>query len=281
MTPDRIRTFGILLFMEKDNRELFKGVAWHYARYRVEYTNELFEELVQVFQLDKTNRILDIGCGTGQLTIPLASYVKEAVGLDIETDMLDEARRRASEKKVENVRWVNEQAENISNKLGLFRLSTFGASFHWMQQESVLNNIYDITEKGGGIAIISNQGASVWYDTQEEPWKEKRKEVIQKFLGEKRRAGVGLYKEPEKRFEELLEDSPFEQNTRWTHDWSYKWDIHSIIGNLFSTSFASKKLFGDKVEEFEQELTEELLKINPEGKFTDSICTEALLAWKK
>ena len=127
--------------MEKDGRELFKGVAWHYARYGVGYTNELFEELVRAFQLDSTNRVLDIGCGTGQLTIPLASYVKEAVGLDIETDMLDEARRRAIDKKVENVRWGNEQAENISNELGVFKLSTLGASFHWMQQKLVLNKI--------------------------------------------------------------------------------------------------------------------------------------------
>ena len=69
---------------------LFAGKAWHYARYRPGYPRAL-DDLVQEFHLDGTGRLLDFGCGTGQLTLPLAEHVAEAVGMDREPEMLAEA----------------------------------------------------------------------------------------------------------------------------------------------------------------------------------------------
>ncbi|WP_353615266.1 MULTISPECIES: class I SAM-dependent methyltransferase [unclassified Mycobacterium] len=45
--------------------------------------------------LDGAGRLLDLGCGTGQLALPLAGHVTEAVGVDPEADMLTEATRQA------------------------------------------------------------------------------------------------------------------------------------------------------------------------------------------
>jgi ubiquinone/menaquinone biosynthesis C-methylase UbiE len=268
--------------MTKDRRELFSGSAQYYARYRLGYPKELFDELIGAFELNKSKRVLDIGCGTGQLALPLAQYVKEVVGLDIERDMLEEAERQADAHNISNIRWVHERAEDIPDALGKFHLSTMGTSFHWMEQEIVLRRIYNVTERGGGVAIISNKGLSAWTDVQkqDETWKEKRKQVIQKYLGEKRRAGTGFYNEPKKRFEDLLEESLFTRTARWAYEWNYEWDISSIIGNLYSTSYASRKLLGDRCEDFEKDLADELLKANPDGRFIDHIYTEALLAWK-
>jgi SAM-dependent methyltransferase len=61
---------------------LFTGTAWHYARYRPGYPQVFFDDVVQRFHLDGTGRLLDLGCGTGQLTLPLAEHVTEAVGMD-------------------------------------------------------------------------------------------------------------------------------------------------------------------------------------------------------
>lgn len=47
---------------------LFTGTAWHYARYRPGYPQVFFDDLVQRFHLDGTGRLLDLGCGTRQLT---------------------------------------------------------------------------------------------------------------------------------------------------------------------------------------------------------------------
>ncbi|MBJ7386358.1 MAG: class I SAM-dependent methyltransferase, partial [Mycolicibacterium sp.] len=74
---------------------LFEGTAWHYARYRPGYPKALIAEIVDRFHLDGTGRLLDLGCGTGQLTLPLAGHVGAAVGMDPEPEMLAEAATEA------------------------------------------------------------------------------------------------------------------------------------------------------------------------------------------
>jgi SAM-dependent methyltransferase len=49
--------------------------------------------------------VLELGCGTGQKLIPIASDRHPCTGLELSPDMLDEARRKADERGVE-VEWV-------------------------------------------------------------------------------------------------------------------------------------------------------------------------------
>ena len=79
----------------RSNGDLFAGTAWHYARYRPGYPQALFDDLARQFRLDGTGRLLDLGCGTGQLTLPLAEHVAEAIGMDPEPEMLAEAAGQA------------------------------------------------------------------------------------------------------------------------------------------------------------------------------------------
>lgn len=263
-----------------DNRDLFKGSAQDYARYRTGYPREFFEQVIKYYQLDGKGRLLDLGCGTGQVTIPLAPYFEEVIGLDPDQDMLNEAKKRAEEAGVKNVRWILGKAEDISSELGTFRLATFGASFHWMEQEKVLAKLHEILEPGGGVVIVSGS-SSVWRNPEKEPWKEICKKVIQKYLGEKRRAGNSYYVEPKERFEDMFSRSRFRNFEKWTHVSERKKTIDEIMGLLYTTSFAQRRFFGDKIGDFEKDLRDGLLKISPSGEFTEKVRTEALLTRKQ
>lgn len=262
-----------------DDRELFRGTAYYYAKYRPGYAAEFFDFAVKYYGLDGKRRLLDLGCGTGQLTIPFSKYFEEVIGLDPEQEMLDEAEKSAEKARVKNIKWVLKKAEDISEEMGTFRLTTMGASFHWMEQQKVLKKTYDITEKGGGLVIVSDS-SSPWQDENAEKWKELRKKLVVRYLGEKRRAGNSFYVEPKERFEELLNLSPFRGFEEFTHDYIRTWTLESVIGFLFSTSFASRRLFGDIISEFEEEMKNELLKIEPSGIFTEKVRLQALLARK-
>jgi hypothetical protein len=47
-------------------------------------------------------------------------------------------------------------------------------------------------------------------------------------------------------------------------------DIDSLIGHLWSTSFAARPHFGERVDEFEAELRTELLRLHPDGRFVET-----------
>ena len=53
-------------------QSLFAGTAWYYARYRPGYPKIFFDKVIERFHLDGRGCLLDLGCGTSQLTIPLS-----------------------------------------------------------------------------------------------------------------------------------------------------------------------------------------------------------------
>lgn len=108
----------------RSGRGLFNGTAWHYARFRPGYPKPFFDDIVAQFRLDGTGRLLDLGCGTGQLTLPLAAHVAEAVGMDPEPEMLTEAARQARAAGVINVTWAQGGSEDLPGNVGRFRLVT-------------------------------------------------------------------------------------------------------------------------------------------------------------
>lgn len=261
-------------------KELFKGAARDYARYRPGYPKEFFDQVIRYFSLDGKGRLLDLGCGTGQITIPLARHFEEAVGLDIDADMLAVGKEEAEKAGIKNIKWLQKRAEDISQEMGAFRLATMAASFHWMEQDAVLVKVYEILERGGGLVIVSGS-SSVWKNTEKSGWKGKVKEIIQKYLGEQRRAGSSFYVEPKEKFETVVAHSPFGKSETLTYRYERKWTIDEIIGLLYTTSFASKRFFSGKAKDFEKELKAELLKLNPTGEFTETKNLEVLVARKQ
>lgn len=71
----------------------FSGeVVQYYHKYRRGYPIVVIDALVAALQLRPDDVVVDLGCGTGQLTLPLARRVRAAMGIDPEPDMLERAR---------------------------------------------------------------------------------------------------------------------------------------------------------------------------------------------
>ncbi|MEK7208134.1 MAG: class I SAM-dependent methyltransferase [Patescibacteria group bacterium] len=264
--------------LKGDGRKLFVGAASYYAKYRPGYPKAFFEFARERFHLDGNGRLLDLGCGTGQILLPFAADFEEVVGLDPEPEMLAEGKRQAKKQKVKNAVWILSKAENINKKkIGHFRLVAMGASFHWMEEQNkVLQTIYDITESGGGL-IFTHNPSSGWRDKGEK-WKVVRKQIVQKYLGAKRRAGNVFYKEKEEYWEDVLDTSPFGGHEEWNYKYPLSWTLKEVIGYLYATSFASRRLFGNRLADFERELKDALLKIEPSGIFREQVRLQVLVS---
>ncbi|MEN4450489.1 class I SAM-dependent methyltransferase [Mycobacterium sp. SM3041] len=115
--------------MSESEGNLFAGTAWHYARFRPDYPAIVINDLVQQLRLDGTGRLLDLGCGTGQLALPLAGHVAQAIGVDPESGMLAEATRQAEAQGVTNVLWRQGSSVHLPADLGGSASSPSGVHF--------------------------------------------------------------------------------------------------------------------------------------------------------
>jgi SAM-dependent methyltransferase len=63
-------------------------VAGFYHQYRRGYPSAVIDTLIDAFSLTSDDVVIDLGCGTGQLTLPIARRVRAVAGVDPEPDML-------------------------------------------------------------------------------------------------------------------------------------------------------------------------------------------------
>jgi SAM-dependent methyltransferase len=80
----------------ESRRDTFLNVAHDYAAVRPEYPSELLEAAVRLVGLEAGARVLEIGCGTGQVTRWLAERGHEVLALDRSQEMVSYAGRALS-----------------------------------------------------------------------------------------------------------------------------------------------------------------------------------------
>jgi ubiquinone/menaquinone biosynthesis C-methylase UbiE len=70
---------------------------------------------------DHSQRVLELACGTGQLTVPIAGLVQKAAGLDLSNAMLRTAQSRAAGKGIQCTFVEGDMRRfNLKNPFGSF-----------------------------------------------------------------------------------------------------------------------------------------------------------------
>lgn len=189
-------------------------------------------------------------------------------------------RKQAISAGINNIRWIHDRAESVSEDLGKFQVVTMGRSFHWMQRELVLSKLDSLLVENGVIVILKTN-KNVW--ESEHPWKKTVVAVVKGWLGERQRtgqSGKGTWKPLEESHEEILLRSPFSSLSTYEVKIQKSWTIDSYIGYIYSTAFGLPSFFGDNREQFEQDLRTSLLAVEPSGEFTEELPVTALVAWR-
>ena len=63
--------------------------------------------------MDENDTVLDVGCGEGSVTIPIAKRVKKVIGLDSSPKMLEYLEKRAGDNNIDNIETVLKPIEEI------------------------------------------------------------------------------------------------------------------------------------------------------------------------
>jgi ubiquinone/menaquinone biosynthesis C-methylase UbiE len=259
---------------------LFEGAAEVYAEYRTKYPPAVFDKLTEIFNLNGQGRLLDLGTGPGLIAISLSSQFQEVVAIDPDAEMLKEAQRQAAAVEANNITWLEQGAELINSNLGVFKLATIGRAFHWMERELVLERLYELLADDGAIALL-NTGDDPWKSSL--PWKQAAIGVVKKWLGEERRTGQrgqAVRKPVDPPHEVVIANSKFARQEVYEVPFEKSWTVSSYLGYLYTTAFSLKIFYGDKAEEFEADIKQALLAVEPSGHFTETLTATIQVVWK-
>ncbi|WP_203589580.1 class I SAM-dependent methyltransferase [Streptomyces sp. SID13031] len=208
-------------------------VAGFYQRYRRGYPAEVIDGLVSAFELTRDDVVVDLGCGTGQLALPLAERVRAVIGMDPEPDMLAEARRVAADRS--NLSWMVGSDADVSvlgALLGKECLGavTIGQALHWMDHDTLFHALHPLLRAGGGVAVVTN-GTPLWL--QDSDWSRALRRHLELWLDSEVTATCGTDPDSRTRYAESLSAAGFTVNQRQFH-YTDVLDLDHIIGGVYS-----------------------------------------------
>lgn len=124
------------------------GTAWDPNSYEEHhaFVYEHGRSVVELLDIEPGARVLDVGCGTGQLTAQLADAGASVVGVDRAAEMLATARASSS-----SCAFVRGEATRLPVKQ-VFDAAFSNAALHWVQsadQGPLLESVHDALVPGG------------------------------------------------------------------------------------------------------------------------------------
>ncbi|MBW9114529.1 methyltransferase domain-containing protein [Rhizobium cauense] len=251
----------------------FQSTATYYTRYRVPYPDRLIKRIAERTDRSAGERVLDLGCGPGQLGIAFARLAKATVvGLDPEPEMLETARADAAAAGVD-VTFVKGSSYDLDSRFAPLKLTVMGRSFHWMDRPATLRALDEITVKSGCVVLFGDRHISSTPD-----WRQAVNRLSETFAPE-RNADRERRKGPDWiEHERILLNSAFNDLERIALVRERKLSPDDIVGRALSTSVTSRQTLGEGAEAFEAELRAALFKLSPEGEFSEVVGIGALIA---
>ncbi len=133
-------------------RTIFDGVAHDYDEVRPGYPEELIEDIISISDIPQGGRILEIGCGTGQATIPFAKRGYSMLCLDIGKELVAIACENC--RQYPNVQIRNTSFEGWESEINSFDLVMSATAFHWIPPEIGYPKVAQVLKKSGYMAIF-------------------------------------------------------------------------------------------------------------------------------
>jgi ubiquinone/menaquinone biosynthesis C-methylase UbiE len=248
-------------------RDLYSGTAADYDRFRVPYPKALTDDLAERSGATGAGRLLDLACGTGQITFALHDRYAEVWAVDQEPDMVHLVAEKAAAIGATNIRPDVSAAERLSAPAGSFDLIAMGNAFHRLPRRAVAASALRWLRPGGLLALL--WGGSPWPGT--EGWQlamsaTKDRWTARACAADRVPAEYGRERAatPDAA---VLSDCGFEQIGRYTFMADHDWTAEELIGYLYSTSVLSRAALGGLAAVFEHDVRRELAACDPGGRF--------------
>lgn len=154
------------------------------SSYPIHPKHLVLEKLWFEDNLKKTDKVLDLGCNSGQLTLKIAKRVRTVIGVEVDDRLLSLASIALKEKGVKNAKFFKGDANNkLAFKDNSFdKLLCSDVLEHLDKRNFAVKEMYRVLKKGGNLFLVT--------DNPNTSWKQRLK-----------KAGLNYYADPDHRYE--------------------------------------------------------------------------------
>jgi len=149
-------------FQDQEFWEEYRSVLFH--EHRLQTTPQQVKRLIDLLELRKGDKILDMCCGVGRHSIEFARRGYDVTGVDISEYYIQEARGKASNTGV-SVEFVQDDMRKFKREEEYDAAMIFFTSFGYFVDDrdnlKVIENVYS-SLKPGGAFLIDIMGKEVW-----------------------------------------------------------------------------------------------------------------------
>jgi ubiquinone/menaquinone biosynthesis C-methylase UbiE len=148
-------------------------IADYYASFRRGFGPAALAFVVNRLEVGPGELVMDLGCGTGQLAVPISSHVRHVLGVDPEPDMLaharDAARRQGASGRTSWMLGSDAGVPGLAGLLGKAAVDvmTISNAVHFMDTKRLFDGLPGVLAPGGRVAVIAN-GTPIWL--QDSSW---------------------------------------------------------------------------------------------------------------
>jgi SAM-dependent methyltransferase len=136
--------------------QVFDAMAAEYDRHRPAYPDELVDQACRVAGIGPGDRVLEVGCGTGQLTRSLLARGLHVTALEPGANLIALARQNLQG--AGTTEFVHAKLEEAVLPRGQFRAVFSASAFHWVDPEVSWRKVADALVAGGTLALIQYFG---------------------------------------------------------------------------------------------------------------------------
>ena len=132
----------------------FDTVADTYEKLRPGYVNELYNTIFEYKQINNQSRVVEIGIGGGQATLPFLKTSCNLTAIDYGENFCKLCREKFKE--YTNFSAVSGKFEDIDFNNNEYDLIYSASAFHWIPEEIGYKKVYDMLKDGGVFARFAN-----------------------------------------------------------------------------------------------------------------------------
>jgi len=264
---------------ERDRlRTTFDEAASLYDEVRPGYPEDLFDDVVSLSGIPPGGRILEIGCGTGQATVPFARRGYRILCVELGENMAAVARRNLEGNPRTEVR--TGAFEDVPLQEGAFDLAISATAFHWLDPAVAYPKVARALRDGGSLALFWNvhvhsDASEGFFDAAQRIYEREAPEIV----GPEDYKGLPRPEEVPDRTAEIEDSGLFGDVMRRAYRWDETYDSRGYLRVL--NTYSGHRSLGDDTQRRLFRGIAELIDTRFDGRIVKGYLTTLYIAQRR